>query len=126
MTPRRAADNPIITPAMLRASRPDFEIVGVFNPAAIQFGDEMLLLLRVAEAPIDRSARRIVAPVFDVTTGDLQLRRWEAGTHGLDVSDPRVIVFEGKSWLTSISHFRVARSRDGVRFEVSDTPAFSA
>jgi predicted GH43/DUF377 family glycosyl hydrolase len=125
MTPRRAPENPIITPAMLRPSRADFEVVGVFNPAAIRFNDDVLLLLRVAEAPIDRSATRIVAPVFDPATNRISEERWSAGTPGLDLSDPRVIVFEGKSWLTSISHFRVARSRDGIHFDVADTPALS-
>ena len=35
-------------------------------------------------------------------------------------------MFEGRSWLTSISHFRVARSRDGVHFDIGGSPAFSA
>ncbi len=111
---------------MLRPSRPDFEIVGVFNPAATRHGDDVVLLLRVAEAPADRSASRIVAPVFNAASGEIELKRWVFGTAGLDTSDPRVIVFEGRSWLTSISHFRVARSRDGVHFEVEERPAFGA
>ena len=125
MTPRRAPDNPIISPAMLRPSRADFEIVGVFNPGAIRFNDDILLLLRVAEAPIDRSAHRIVAPVFNADANQIVEERWSADAPGLDISDPRVIVHEGKSWLTSISHFRVARSRDGIHFDVADTPALS-
>src|SRR5688572_8662527 len=107
MPPRRVPENPIVTPAMLRPSRPDFEVVGVFNPAATRCGDEVVLLLRVAEAPSDRSADRIVAPVFNPASREIELKRWDASTPGLDVSDPRVIVHEGRSWLTSISHFRV-------------------
>lgn len=124
MTLRRAPDNPILTPAMLRPSRTDFEIVGVFNPAATRVGDDIVLLLRVAEAPVERSATRIVAPVFNADTRRIHLEHWEAGAPGLDVSDPRVIVHQGRSWLTSISHFRVARSRDGMHFDVDDAPAF--
>ena len=38
----------------------------------------------------------------------------------------RDIVFEGRSWLTSISHLRVARSSDGIHFDVEPASALSA
>ena len=110
---------------MIRPSRPDLEVVGVFNPAAIRHGDDVVLLLRVAEAPRKHEESDVIAPVFNASTGQLDFRHWPAGAPGLDVSDPRVIVFEGRSWLTSISHLRVARSRDGIRFEVESSPALS-
>jgi predicted GH43/DUF377 family glycosyl hydrolase len=110
---------------MIRPSRSDLEVVGVFNPAATRQGDDIVLLLRVAEAPRKASDSEVVAPVFNASTRQLDFRRWTVGTAGLDVTDPRVIVFEGKSWLTSISHLRVARSRDGIHFDVEHTPALS-
>jgi predicted GH43/DUF377 family glycosyl hydrolase len=125
MPPLRAAGNPILTPHMIRPSRPDLEVVGVFNPAVTRQGDDVVLLLRVAEAPRKQTASDVIAPVFNASTGQLDFRHWTAGTPGLDVSDPRVIVFEGKSWLTSISHLRVARSRDGIHFDVEPLPALS-
>jgi predicted GH43/DUF377 family glycosyl hydrolase len=109
---------------MVRPSRDDIDVVGVFNPAATRQGDDIVLLLRVAEAP-RKTADEVIAPVFNASTGELELKRWTAGAPGLDVSDPRVIVFEGNSWLTSISHLRVARSRDGIHFDVEPTPALS-
>jgi predicted GH43/DUF377 family glycosyl hydrolase len=123
MTPRRAPENPILTPAMIRPSRRGLEVVGVFNPAATRHGNDVVLLLRVAEAPARKAKSTVVAPLFNATSGQLELKRWTTGTPGLDVSDPRVIVFEGKSWLTSISHLRVARSRDGIQFDVALAPA---
>ena len=121
---RRAADIPVLTPAMVRPSRADVDVVGVFNPAAIQFGGETLLLVRVAEAP--RAVRgEVAALVFDAGTGELATRRWPLDTPGLDVSDARLIVSEGRTWLTSLSHLRVARSADGLRFTVDDTPALA-
>jgi predicted GH43/DUF377 family glycosyl hydrolase len=36
-----------------------------------------------------------------------------------------MIVLGGRTWLTSISHLRVARSADGVHFEVETVPALS-
>ena len=124
-TVRRAPENPIITPRMVAPSSPELEVVGVFNPAAIRLEGEDLLLLRVAERPRHDPAREVVAPVFDPGEGRLVVRRWARDTPGLDTSDPRVTVFEGRAWLTSISHLRVARSRDGVRFEIEPRPALS-
>jgi predicted GH43/DUF377 family glycosyl hydrolase len=39
------------------------------------------------------------------------------------MSDPRIIAIGGREWLTSISHLRLARSMDGIRFSVAPTPA---
>lgn len=123
---RRAAENPIITPPRLKPSRSGYEVIGVFNPACIRFGDDVILLLRVAEAPLKRAADDIAAPYFDAESGTVAVRRWAPDAPGLDTSDPRVIVDGERTWLTSISHFRVARSRDGIHFDVSDMPAMSA
>src|SRR5690349_19181675 len=123
---RRAASNPIITPADLPPSRPDLEVVGAFNPAAIRHGDETLLLLRVAEAPRGVGKDEVAAPVWDEATGELVTHRWRRGAPGVDTSDPRITVVDGRSWLTSISHLRVARSRDGVRFDIEPAPALVA
>ena len=127
MTPaRRAAENPILTPAMVRPSRPDLEVVGVFNPGAIRHGRETILLLRVAEAPVKTSPDEVSAAVFDHASGRLEMKRWRRDTPGIDVSDSRTIVLDGRMWLTSISHMRVARSSDGIHFEVDAAPAFQA
>jgi predicted GH43/DUF377 family glycosyl hydrolase len=123
---RRAAENPIITPAQVAPSRPDMEVVGAFNPAAIRYDGDVLLLLRVAEAPRDIGEAEVAAPVFDPGSSELIVHRWRRDAKGVDTSDPRITVVDGRSWLTSISHLRVARSRDGVHFEVEKTPALSA
>lgn len=127
MTPhvRRAARNPIITPAMVRPSRPDLRVVGVFNPGATMVQGETLLLLRVAEAPRELPAHEVAAAVFDAARGALEIRRWRRDTPGLDLSDSRSIGVAGRLWLTSISHLRIARSADGVHFEVASEPALS-
>ncbi len=121
---RRAPENPILTPAMVRPSRSDVEVVGVFNPGVTRYENDVLLLVRVAEAPL-RSAGEVAAPTFDARSGRLEVQRWAVDTEGLDISDPRMIVAHGRTWLTSISHLRVARSVDGVHFEVEPAPALS-
>ena len=99
--------------------------VGVFNPAAIRHEGDVLLLLRVAEAPRDVPNDAVAAAVYDAATGRLEIKQWKRHASSVDVSDPRMIVADGRTWLTSISHLRVARSRDGIHFEVEPTPALS-
>ena len=111
---------------MITPSRPDLEVVGVFNPGVIRLEKEVLLLLRVAEAPVRRSEGEVVAPVFDAASGRLEVKRWARDTPGLDVSDPRHVLIDGKNYLTSISHLRVARSADGIHFDVDAAPALQA
>ena len=111
---------------MLQSSRPELEVVGVFNPAAIRHEGDVLLLLRVAEAPRDVPDGKVAAPVYDPASRRLEIAQWDRDGDGIDVSDPRMVVAEGRTWLTSISHLRVARSRDGIHFDVEPRPAMSA
>ncbi|GAC1646895.1 MAG: glycoside hydrolase family 130 protein [Gemmatimonadaceae bacterium] len=124
MPARRAPENPIVTPAMVRPSRADLEVVGVFNPGVARVGREVLLLLRVAEAPHESSGEA-AAPTYNAASGQLDVHRWAIDAEGVDVSDPRIVVVAGRTWLTSLSHFRVARSLDGIRFEIDSEPAMA-
>lgn len=47
----RLPENPLLTAADVRPSLPELEVVSVFNAAAARVGDEIVLLLRVAEQP---------------------------------------------------------------------------
>jgi predicted GH43/DUF377 family glycosyl hydrolase len=125
-TVRRFSGNPILSPSQLEPSRPDFEVVGVFNPGVIRVGDETTLLLRVAEAPLDVPAHHVAAPIYDPESKRVVVRSWPKDTPFLDTSDSRLITIGNDTFLTSISHFRRARSRDGFKFEVESRPAFSA
>ena len=163
---KRLAENPILTARDIRPSLPELEVVSVFNAAAAKVGDEIILLLRVAERP-----RTDVKPGPNALTLDLdqphprlhplpaRYRDQELigmcflDTHqtppkvvvayiprdlpGLDLRDPRSIRYRNSTgflrtvndgyidFLAQISHLRVARSRDGVRFTVDDTPAIA-
>lgn len=123
MRAHRADQNPILTPTMVPPSRPDLKVVGVFNPAVTRHEGHVVLLLRVAEAARGVPAGEVAAPVYDADTGHLHIKRWRRDANGVDSSDPRTITAHGSTWLTSISHLRVARSTDGIRFEVEPVPA---
>jgi predicted GH43/DUF377 family glycosyl hydrolase len=121
----RLAQNPIITPAMVPPSRDDLEVVGVFNPAAARIGDEIVLVLRVAEAARAIADDELAAPIFDPAAGQVTIRRFRrAEIEPQD--DSRVIRVGGEVFLTSISHLRLARSRNGVDFAIAPRPLLVA
>jgi len=126
VTPYRHPDNPILTPAMVQPSRPDLEVVGVFNPGVARHDGDVVLLLRVAEAPREGPADSVASPVYHADSRHLEIKRWSLDAEGIDVSDPRSITVDDHIWLTSISHLRVARSTDGIHFEVEPAPALSS
>jgi beta-1,2-mannobiose phosphorylase / 1,2-beta-oligomannan phosphorylase len=106
---------------MVPPSRPELHVIGAFNPAVTRFGDEVILLLRVAEA-LPPSDFEVSAPIYNPATQQVESRTWPRSSH-VDASDPRVIITGGRTWLTSISHLRIARSADGIHFEVDPAPA---
>ncbi|SFB55352.1 Predicted glycosyl hydrolase, GH43/DUF377 family [Cohnella sp. OV330] len=121
----RMADGPIVTVGHVKPSRPDFQVVGAFNAGVAQLGDEVILLLRVAEMPLQPESGAVLVPMLDESGGRLELVRLAADDPNYDFADSRVIKgYDGSyAYLTSMSHLRAARSRDGVRFVVDETPA---
>jgi predicted GH43/DUF377 family glycosyl hydrolase len=122
MTIVRAAENPLIQPQDVKPSRDDFEVIGTFNAAVARHGDDVVLLLRVAERPINTRADVVLSPIYDVDSGAIVNKPFARGDPQNDFSDPRLIISRGETYLTSISHLRLARSRDGIHFQVAPTP----
>lgn len=120
MSVRRLATRLLLRPEDVPPSRDDFEVVGVFNPGAARVGGEVVLLVRVAERPVERRKGHTGLPRFD-PAGGLTID-WTAD-EALEPIDPRVVrrKADGLVRLTFISHLRVVRCGDGraVR-EVSD------
>jgi len=124
MPVERLAENPIIRPQDVPPSRPEYEVVGAFNPAAVIYKDEVLLLLRVAERPKDKSPDEQVAPILNPGTGEIKYFRVANNDPNItDIPDSRSFYYQGKMFLTSISHLRLAHSKDGVHFKVDTAPA---
>lgn len=119
----RAPQNPILTPADIRPSRPDFEVIGVFNAAVARHKDDVILLLRVAERPAEKRKDAVLCPIYDLEAKTIVMRPFARDDPQNDFSDPRLILRPGETYLTSISHLRLARSQDGIHFAVADTPA---
>jgi predicted GH43/DUF377 family glycosyl hydrolase len=115
--------NPLLRPADIQPSRPDFEVIGTFNPGAVRFGDEILLLVRVAERPLSDSPDWVLYP-YQAADGETAIGSIKRGDPDYDTSDPRLILDRrsGRMYLTSLSHLRLARSPDGIHFEVDGRP----
>ncbi len=123
----RYAENPLVKPSDVKASRPGYEVICAFNAGVIEYSDEILMLMRVAERPTNHDADKVLIPIVDFETGTARQKtlEFDSKTEGILLEDPRVVAFPGKIYLTSISHFRVARSRDGRHFTVDERPAIN-
>lgn len=120
---KRYAGNPILKPADVTPLLPGFEVIGVFNAGVIRHEDEIVLVLRVAERPVQHDAERYLYPIVEGETGEVRIESISRTTEGADFSDSREIRTPDGLYLTSISYLRIARSRDGLHFEVEDRAA---
>ncbi len=125
MQVRRFPENPIVTQADVKPVVEGWEVMSVFNAGVIEYGDEVLLLMRTAERPVSGDAKTVLIPVMDFSSGDGRLKVLEFTKDDPDWSfeDPRVIWGPKGVYLTSISHLRLARSKDGRHFTVDEKPA---
>lgn len=123
----REAENPLITPEMIRPWLPGFRVACAFNAGAAVLGDETLLLLRVSETPPPAPEGYVHVPLLARRDGAwrVEVRALALDDPRYDFSDPRkVLDREAGSYvyLSGISHLRLARSRDGVHFTVDNEP----
>jgi len=127
MRVQRYPENPLITPADVKPSIDGWEVMCVFNAGVIEFGDEILLLMRVAEKPRSNDPNKVLVPIMEFADGKPQMKILEFSPtdEGISLGDPRVVCFPNKVYLTSISHLRIARSKDGRHFDIDPKPALS-
>jgi predicted GH43/DUF377 family glycosyl hydrolase len=118
----RLANNPLLTPADVKPTRDDLTVMCALNPAAVRFGDEVLLLVRVGEAA-GREEGHVSVLTFNADSGGTEVRRISLDDPDLDASDPRKLAYRGRMLLTSMSHLRIARSTDGRHFAFDAEPA---
>jgi len=119
----RSNKNPIIKPEDVAPSGPDLKVIGVFNCGAVKFNGEILLLMRVAEAPECDRTDIVKVPMLDIETNSIVIKEFKKTDKNIDICDPRVIKADQKNYLTSISHFRIARSKNGIDFKIDKKPA---
>ncbi len=119
----RSEKNPIIGPDDIEPSDPSFKVAGVFNCGVTRFKEEVILLMRVAETPINNNPKKLLVSWFDDSIGKFSVKELNKADDSTDISDPRMIKTPEGNYLTSISHFRIARCKNGIDFEVDKNPA---
>ncbi|MBN1077554.1 glycoside hydrolase family 130 protein [Clostridium botulinum] len=125
----RSAKNPLIKPSDVKPSREDFKVDGVFNCGVCKYKDEYILLCRVAESVKVENEDEVKIPVVANENGKDVIKiisfNKKIDTE-FDYSDSRSLwKLEKKGtrkivYLTSLSHIRIARSKDGENFEIDD------
>jgi predicted GH43/DUF377 family glycosyl hydrolase len=122
---KRHPENPLIRPEDIAPVNPGYKVIGAFNAGAVKVKDEVILLLRIAEQP-PHGTDEEVAPVFLTEQNKVDVFRVQKQDPAYEPIDSRLFRYKGEVYLTSISHLRVARSKDGRNFQIEDRPALDA
>lgn len=110
----RHPSNPLLCPDDLVPSAPGLKIECLLNPGAFRFDGAVWLIVRVAERP-PQEPGRVRFPVME--DGLLRIVDVAANDPDFDGSDPREFKYRGIGYLSTLSHLRLLRSEDGVRFQ---------
>jgi predicted GH43/DUF377 family glycosyl hydrolase len=100
----RFVQNPILRPEDIRPSREGMEVTCLLNPGVFRYQDKTWLVLRVAERPYQQAGKTsfpILSP-----DGRMEVLEFDSSDPRLDLTDPRVISFEGQDYLTTLSDLR--------------------
>ncbi len=126
----RRSENPLLTTRDVKPTHKDFRVDGIFNCGAAKYNGEYILLCRVAESVRCDREGYIAFPVITEKEGraEFEIVSLEKSRYpDYNFSDSRIITrgqdaYSGVVCLTSLSHLRIARSRDGVHFRVDEKP----
>lgn len=117
---KRNESNPLIRPSDLKPGIEGMEIVCLLNPGVFRLNGKIWLLLRVAERPL-QVKNKISFPIYN-KEGKIEILHFDKNDLDLDASDPRVIGYKGKNYLTTLSYLRFVCSEDGIHFR--EDPAY--
>ncbi|HEY1902164.1 MAG TPA: glycoside hydrolase family 130 protein [Terracidiphilus sp.] len=115
---KRFAKNPILRTQDLSPSTDGMEVACLLNPGVFRYQGKIWMLVRVAERPVQIRGK-VSFPILNAK-GQLDVLEFSAGDPRLDLSDPRVISFDGQDYLTTLSHLRLLSSEDGLTFTESE------
>ncbi len=114
---RRNIHNPILRPADIKPSMQGMKIECLLNPGVFRFENKTWLLLRVAERP-EQNKDEVSFPVLK--DEGIEIMRFKKNDPDLNATDPRIINYKGKDFLTTLSHLRLVCSDDGIHFNEPD------
>lgn len=111
----RYKQNPLLSPKDLGPSNENMIIECLLNPGVFEFNGKIGLLVRVAERTLQKEGLMSV-PIYN-DFGKVEILDFNLNDPKLDVSDARVISYDGTDYLTTISHLRLLFSNDGETFK---------
>ena len=108
---------------MVAPTAPGLEVLGAFNAGAAVCAGQVVLLLRIAERCVPEPGS-IGVPVyrFDGGASRLEILHFREDDPDVRLKDTRGVVYKGVDYLSTLSTIRLARSADGVNFNVDDQP----
>ncbi len=117
---KRLLSKCLLRPSDFKPSHAELEVIGAFNPGAIQTEDGVVLLVRIAEQAKERRLGYTALPRWDTRTKRVALD-WVQDNEIAPV-DVRVVRSRkhGLIRLTFISHLRVIHSKDGRNIDSVD------
>lgn len=135
---QRFSNNPLVAPGDIKPSRDDLEVACVVNPGAFTYRGRIGLVLRIAERFPPTPGKVNVVVRNESSPGGIEVKSFphdhpdlrfvDPAPSGVGVhkeaadADPRGVRCEGVTYLTTLSHFRLAWSDDGEHFTVEDQP----
>ena len=111
--------NPLLTPSQVKSFHPDTVVECLLNPGVFQYEGLIWLVLRVAERP-RQTEGKISFPI--IKNGSVEIVSFDLNDPLLDVSDPREPRYDGKTYLSTLSHLRLFNSKNGVDFKDAGLP----
>lgn len=120
---KRFGNNPILAPKDVVPSADGLMVECLLNPGVFQFEGKTHMLLRVAERPVQKEGE-VSLPILK--DGKTEILTFKTDDPDLDTEDPRGVVYKDKSYLTTLSHLRLASSEDGIHFTAGDLSLFGA
>jgi len=110
----RFTENPILRPADLLPNDKGLKIECLLNPGVFMYQGKVWLIIRVAERPVQQEGR-VSFPILDLA-GELSIIEIDRKNIDLGLADPRMVRYENADYLTTLSHFRLMCSDDGIHF----------
>ncbi len=136
----RFNQNPLLSPGDLLPSQKELTIACLLNPGVFAFQKKIWLIIRVAERPLQKEGF-ISFPILALPTNksnvetlrrrktqpfsinNVEVLNIDLNDSALTSIDSRVINYKGEDYLTTLSHFRLLCSDDGINFhEVEGYP----
>ena len=119
---KRFSENPLIRPEDVVPSIVGAEVECLLNPGVFQFEGKTYLLMRVAERMKQREGFLSTLVVDSSHEEGVSVVEFALDDPKLSYDDARVFSYGGKTYLTTLSHLRLAESSDGVNFKVQSKP----